>query len=386
MSKTATPAGIDSLGYIPASSVWLEYTIEFQNTTTDTILSLIIKDQLDSNIDWSSFTPLASSHPVQISVSSLGEVVFIFDSLFLPNSSIDLTNSFVFVNYGINIKPNTPAGTSIYNSALIYIDSDSALITNTEINTLYDCNSIIENLSIVDTVCFSEMVSGEVPNCPSDEMVMWDLDGFFTSSGINFTWLSDSSGTFDLTVNATTDFCSGDTTILVTVEEVVDVNFDPISSDTLCSYSGFFILSANPVGGIFSGQGVSANQFDPAIAGTGSHTIYYSYTPPSGCSSSDSILVYVDGCLGSVEINPLIVSISPNPFNEYTTTYFGQEIQGQYVIQISDLLGQIVYTTNQVYGSKIEIKSNNLNSGVYLFSLIDWENNTVLYTTKIIKE
>ena len=65
----------------------------------------------------------------------------------------------------------------------------------------------------------------------------------------------------------------------------VTLNLDQ-SSD--CSDSPGFNLSGGiPVGGTYSGTGVSGNYFDITIAGVGIHTVTYSYTDPvTGCSQS----------------------------------------------------------------------------------------------------
>ncbi|MCW5517433.1 Ig-like domain-containing protein [Muriicola sp. Z0-33] len=50
---------------------------------------------------------------------------------------------------------------------------------------------------------------------------------------------------------------------------------------------GAITLDGSPAGGTYSGPGVSGNQFDPGVAGVGTHQITYSYTDPAtGCSNS----------------------------------------------------------------------------------------------------
>ena len=51
-------------------------------------------------------------------------------------------------------------------------------------------------------------------------------------------------------------------------------------------------LTGNPVGGTFSGNGITGNQFDPAAAGLGTHEIVYTYTDANTCENSDT--QYVD--------------------------------------------------------------------------------------------
>jgi len=59
-------------------------------------------------------------------------------------------------------------------------------------------------------------------------------------------------------------------------------------------------LTGAPVGGIFSGAGVSGNTFDPSVAGVGTHTITYSYTNNNGCTATGTATITVDACNFSV--------------------------------------------------------------------------------------
>jgi len=58
-------------------------------------------------------------------------------------------------------------------------------------------------------------------------------------------------------------------------------------------------LNATPSGGVFSGSGVIFSAFNPAVSGSGTHEITYTYTNANGCESSisESILV------GSIQYN-----------------------------------------------------------------------------------
>lgn len=54
------------------------------------------------------------------------------------------------------------------------------------------------------------------------------------------------------------------------------------------------LTNANPAGGVYSGPGVSGNQFNPAAAGPGKHPIQYTLQPTSNCqlTSYDTIEVF----------------------------------------------------------------------------------------------
>lgn len=52
-------------------------------------------------------------------------------------------------------------------------------------------------------------------------------------------------------------------------------------------------LTGTPTGGTFTGPGITGNIFDPSAAGTGVHTLYYTYQNPNECVSQDSVSIMV---------------------------------------------------------------------------------------------
>ncbi|MCB0553513.1 MAG: right-handed parallel beta-helix repeat-containing protein, partial [Phaeodactylibacter sp.] len=73
--------------------------------------------------------------------------------------------------------------------------------------------------------------------------------------------------------------------------EIIVETPEPVCADA----DAFALTIASPVGGSYSGPGVSNNEFAPSGAGTGIHTIVYSYTSPqTGCTNSDSTNITVE--------------------------------------------------------------------------------------------
>src|SRR5688572_30414360 len=89
-----------------------------------------------------------------------------------------------------------------------------------------------------------------------------------------------STGTQTLTYSYHDGTCASaaSTTITVNNAPVVTIgSFGPYAiTDPAVTLTG------SPSGGTFSGTGVSGDQFDPAVAGLGTHTITYSYTDGNG--------------------------------------------------------------------------------------------------------
>ncbi|WP_292484919.1 PKD domain-containing protein, partial [Methanohalobium sp.] len=120
-------------------------------------------------------------------------------------------------------------------------------------------------------------------------------EAYFNPSNVS------SEGTYDITYEATgSNTCTDDTTMQVTVNFVPDVNFSGLP-DSICLNADTVLLTGNPESsnGFFTGNGIIDNGdgtaiFDPDSAGTGSHTITYTYTDPNtGCTNSRAKEVYV---------------------------------------------------------------------------------------------
>jgi hypothetical protein len=79
---------------------------------------------------------------VQVNIDGNGMSTFMFNNIMLADSTHDEPNSHGFVTYKINLKPNLPVGTQIDNTANIYFDYNSAIVTNTTLNTLQAATGI----------------------------------------------------------------------------------------------------------------------------------------------------------------------------------------------------------------------------------------------------
>ncbi len=114
---------------------WLTYTINFQNTGTDTAIHVYITDTLDSDLDVSSFQLLAYSHQPMVQIKE-NAVRFNFPNIMLVDSHANEPLSHGYVQYKIKIKDNKPVGTVINNTAFIYFDFNAPVVTNTTTNTI----------------------------------------------------------------------------------------------------------------------------------------------------------------------------------------------------------------------------------------------------------
>jgi hypothetical protein len=109
----------------------LVYTIRFQNTGNYPADFVRVTDTLSQFFDLSTFKVIAQSHDMHWAISGQGVVNFYFDSIMLPASSYDEPASHGFVKYSISCKPDMQKGNALTNTANIYFDFNTAIVTNT---------------------------------------------------------------------------------------------------------------------------------------------------------------------------------------------------------------------------------------------------------------
>ena len=102
------------------------------------------------------------------------------------------------------------------------------------------------------------------------------------------------SGTYTL-LSVSDNACSG------TVSGSAIVSFVPLPTVTFASLNPVCITSSPfpltggfPIGGTYSGAGVTAGLFNPSTAGAGLHTITYTYTDNNNCTNSAQSVIIVN--------------------------------------------------------------------------------------------
>ncbi|MCB0531737.1 MAG: DUF11 domain-containing protein [Saprospiraceae bacterium] len=133
--KTAIPSGAGPELLLPPNRP-LEYTISFQNTSSDTVTRVRLRDVLPADLDINSFQPVAASHPYtwQIRIGNVLEVNF--DAINLPGAGANPDASRGFFSFSIAQKPDLPDGHNLYNEATILFDYNLPLQTNTVAHTI----------------------------------------------------------------------------------------------------------------------------------------------------------------------------------------------------------------------------------------------------------
>ncbi|MBX7182253.1 MAG: hypothetical protein K1X82_09085, partial [Bacteroidia bacterium] len=156
-------------------------------------------------------------------------------------------------------------------------------------------NSISQNTSVFDlpVVSFTGLAG---PYCASQTspvaLIGSPLGGTFSGNGISGTDFIPANATVG--VNTITysytdaNSCSNSITQNATIIGIQVVSFSGLASSYCQDNSTPTTLVGNPSGGVFSGNGISSNDFTASVAGVGSHPITYSYVDGNGCQSTST--------------------------------------------------------------------------------------------------
>ncbi len=132
--KVVLPAGAVSPSYIGSGNGWFDYTIHFQNTGTAPAIFITINDTISNLLDLSTLNITGFSFPVSAELIYPRLLRFSFNNIMLPDSNTNEPASHGFVSYRIKAFSSLSVNDTIYNTALIYFDSNPAVITNTTEN------------------------------------------------------------------------------------------------------------------------------------------------------------------------------------------------------------------------------------------------------------
>ena len=116
---------------------YLEYIIRFQNTGNDTAFFVNLQNSISTLLDVNTFEIVTSSHNLSSDYNpSSRNMNFRFDNILLPHDNINEPESHGFVRYRIKPLDTLQVGDVIENSAAIYFDYNSPIITNTARTTV----------------------------------------------------------------------------------------------------------------------------------------------------------------------------------------------------------------------------------------------------------
>lgn len=195
----------------------------------------------------------------------------------------------------------------------------------------------------------------------------WDFGDGTTSNQQNPTHVYSNAGNYTVTLTVTNASGSNSTNSSITVNSLPTLTLVSNDPDNLvCDNGGLVTLTATPATATISGNGITANQFDPTAVSVGPQVISAIYTDANGCQASAQLTLIVEQCAG-LGANPMLgISLYPNP-NKGEFVVKNLEIGQSY--SITDINGQIVDSgvINQV---ELTLNISNFSSGVYIFKTL----------------
>ncbi|MCX6208411.1 MAG: hypothetical protein NTZ59_02625 [Bacteroidetes bacterium] len=127
--KQATPQL--SVAQVADNKHWIDYTIRFENTGTDTAFTVVVADTLDdSKLQTNTLQLTGLSHNCKVSQNDK-IVYFEFLNINLPDSNTNKTVCNGFVNFRVKPLTTLVNGNIVPNKASIYFDYNEPIITNT---------------------------------------------------------------------------------------------------------------------------------------------------------------------------------------------------------------------------------------------------------------
>jgi hypothetical protein len=167
--------------------------------------------------------------------------------------------------------------------------------------------------------------------------------------------------------------CSNTATQSATVNAVPSVNLSGLNTAYLPTDAPVQ-LNGSPAGGVFNGTGVSNGQFDPAVAGLGTHSVQYVVVGANGCVGSSGLCTTVDLTTGSgIGLDnggSNGVEVYPNPSNGLFTVVM-DGLDGIVQLNVMDIRGREVASQSLTASGRTthSIDLSSFASGVYTLQI-----------------
>jgi hypothetical protein len=341
----------------------------------------------NSNLIKSNINPSFSNSNQTISYWFKLPLQFNYSTLSLINNGDQYSNGFsMFIDqndgaYGIN---NYTVGYMISNGQAITFNTNQNELENwNNLISTYDGNilKIYLNNKLKASLNFNGII-----NSPNNDIIISNWSN--ASLPVNTSREIDDIGIWNRALTQeeiTTLFkgCTKETATSTSFNTYVFTNNAPIN------------LSATPIGGTFSGDGIVNNSFNPSKAKLGKNAIKYTFKNTSGCADSTDFSMIMVDTLGNVckkTINDTVsilkihfqlttgikantvtnITVYPNPTSDVLIIdAIDSPALAGYTYRILDVQGKQIYNA-LVTSSKTEISLKTLGAkGVYVLHIVD---------------
>lgn len=163
------------------------YTIEFQNTGNAPAMNIRLADTLDEKLDLSTLKIVGASdaYSIHLNMESRRLDVF-FPDIMLPDSASNPTGSIGYIQYRIKPLANQPNGTVIQNTAYIYFDYNTPIVTNTSVNIFTTSSLGLNHLPKDESLLYPNPTNSQVwvesQNGIMDGIELHDINGILVKS------------------------------------------------------------------------------------------------------------------------------------------------------------------------------------------------------------
>lgn len=203
---------------------------------------------------------------------------------------------------------------------------DSTIYVSPTVSSIYSVSGTNMAGCTSSTVALVNVLSALTISVSSVEICVGATATLEASGASNYSWnngamfstISVSPAiTTTYVVTGTAPGCSPNTAVAnVTVNQAPWLSIEPKNA-MYCATDSIILLKGSPPGGMFSGDSVLGNTFDPSRALAGNFKVSYHYTDDKGCSATDSTTILVDLCTSiEKERNNLSVKLYPNPVKD----------------------------------------------------------------------
>lgn len=208
------------------------------------------------------------------------------------------SGTWTFTDGSLNSRINNSSLTVDVNNmaagvyTLVYSFTNASNCTNTASRTLTIVAKPVVVAGVNEVKCVNDTNYSLTGFSPAGGT--WTGTGIVATTSV-FSPATAGVGTWTLTYTYTNSAtgCTNTATKTVTVNSLPIVSAG--SNFSACVAGGIVALNGSPVGGTWSGPGISGNNFSPSAAGIGTFNLTYSFTNINACTNTATIVATVNG-------------------------------------------------------------------------------------------